>query len=100
MSVPQSTLNFDVHKAINENRALTDSGVCRIQMIADKEATQALTYSEEISMKEARLGLAKQCYPAQSIEWVELEEAAEMAKALDRPIHVVSADGTFMDQSC
>ena len=100
MSVPQSTLNLDVHKVINENRALTDSGVCRIQMIAGKEATQALTYSEEISMKEARLGLAKQCYPAQSIEWVKLEEAAEMAKTLDRPIHVVSADGTFMDQSC
>ena len=100
MSVPPSTLNLDVHKVINEYRAFTDSGVCRIEMIAGKEATQALAYSEEISMKEARLGLAKQCYPAQSIEWVKLEEAVEMAKALDRPIHVVSADGTFMDQSC
>ena len=100
MSVPPSTLNLDVHKVINEYRAFTDSGVCRIEMISGKEATQALAYSEEISMKEARLGLAKQCYPAQSIEWVKLEEAAEMAKALYRPIHVVSADGTFMDQSC
>ena len=100
MSVPQSTLNLDVHKVINENRAFTDSGVCRIEMTAGKEVTQALTYSEEVSMEEARMGLAKQCYPAQSIEWVKLEEAAEMAKALDRPIHVVSADGTFMDQSC
>ena len=51
-------------------------------------------------MKEARLGLARQFYPAQSIEWVKLEEASEMAKSLDRPIHVVSADGTFMDESC
>ena len=100
MSVPQSTLNFDVHKVIDENRALTDSGVCRIEMIAGEHATGALTYSEEISMKEARLGLAKQCYPAQSIEWVKLDQAEDMAKALDRPIHVVSADGTFMDQSC
>ena len=100
MSVPPSTLNLDVNKVINEYRAFTDSGVCRIEMISGKEATQALAYSEEISMKEARLGLAKQCYPAQSIEWVKLEEAAEMSKALERPIHVVSADGTFMDQSC
>ena len=100
MSVPQSTLNFDVHKVINENRAFTDGGVCRIEMIAGKEATQANAYSAEMSMEQARLGLAKQCYPAQSIEWVKLEEATDMAKALGRPIHVVSADGTFMDQSC
>lgn len=100
MFVPPGTLNFDVHKVINENRALTDSGVCRIEMAAGEEITQNFTYTEEISAEEVRLGLAKQCYPAQSIEWVKLEEAAEMAKALDRPIHVVSADGTFMDQSC
>ena len=69
-------------------------------MTVGEEVTQALAYSEEIPMEEARLGLARQFYPAQSIEWVTLEEAAEMAKALDRPIHVVSADGTFMDESC
>jgi hypothetical protein len=100
MSVPPGTLNFDVHKVIDENRAFTDGGVCNIEMAAGEEITPNLTYTEEISADEARLGLAKQCYPAQSIEWVALEEAAEMAKALDRPIHVVSADGTFMDQSC
>ncbi len=100
MSVPQSTLNFDVNRSIDENRGITDCGVCRIEMIAGKEATQEWTYSEEISIEEAQLGLARQFYPALSIEWVTLEEAAEMAKALSRPIHVVSADGTFMDQSC
>ena len=100
MFVPQSTLNFDVNKVIDENRAFTDGGVCKIEMAAGEEITQKLTYMEEIPLVEARLGLAKQCYPAQSIEWVKLEEAAEMAIALDRPIHVVSAGGTFMDQSC
>ena len=100
MSVPPSTLNFDVSKSIDENRGITDGGVCRIEMIAGKEATQANAYSAEMSMEQARLGLAKQFYPAQSIEWVKLEEATDMAKALGRPIHVVSADGTFMDQSC
>ena len=62
--------------------------------------TQELTYLEELSMGEARLGLARQFYRAQLIEWVQLDEAMEMAKSLDRPIHVVSADGTFMDESC
>ena len=100
MSVPPSTLNFDVSKNIDENRGITDGGVCRIEMIAGKEATQVNAYSAEMSMEQARLGLAKRFYPAQSIEWVKLEEATDMAKALGRPIHVVSADGTFMDQSC
>ena len=100
MSVPPSTLNFDAGRKFDEGFWAAESGVCRIEMIAGKEVTQALAYSEEIPMEEARLGLARQFYPAQSIEWVTLEEAAEMAKALDRPIHVVSADGTFMDESC
>ena len=100
MSVPPSTLNFDVCKKIDEDSGIIDCGVCRIEMTAGEEATQSLAYSEEIPMEDARLGLARQFYPAQSIEWVELEEAPEMAKLLDRPIHVVSADGTFMDQSC
>ena len=100
MSVPPSTLNFDAVKNYDENSGIAECGVCRIEMTAGEEATQALVYSEEVPMEEARLGLARQFYPAQSIEWVTLEEAPEMAKLLDRPIHVVSADGTFMDESC
>ena len=100
MSVPPGTLNFDVSKKYDEYRGITDCGVCRIEMVGGEEVTQELTYLEEISMKEARLGLARQFYPAQFVEWVKLKEAAEMAKLLDRPIHVVSADGTFMDESC
>ena len=100
MSVPPSTLNFDAHRKFDDELTLTECGVCRIEMVAGEKITQELTNTEEIPMEEARLGLARQFYPAQSIEWVELEEAPEMAKLLDRPIHVVSADGTFMDQSC
>ncbi|MDE0506597.1 MAG: hypothetical protein OXI86_21180, partial [Candidatus Poribacteria bacterium] len=100
MSVPPGTLNFDAHWKWDDELTVTEGGVCRIEMTAGKEVTQALAYSEEISMEEAQLGLARQFYPAQFIEWVTLEEAAETAIALNRPIHVVSADGTFMDESC
>ena len=100
MSVPPGTLNFNAHRKFDDDLTLTECGVCQIEMTAGEEVTQASAYSEEISMKEARLGLARQFYPAQSIEWVKLEEAVAMAKTLDRPIHVVSADGTFMDESC
>ena len=100
MSVPPSTLNFDAVRDYDDNRALTECGVCQIEMTAGEKVAQRLTYSEEISMEDARLGLARQFYPAQFIEWVKLEEAEEMARLFDRPIHVVSADGTFMDESC
>ena len=100
MSVPPGTLNFDAHWKWDDELTVTEGGVCRIEMTAGKGPTQALAYSEEISMEEARLGLARQFYPAQFIEWVTLEEAADTAVALNRPIHVVSADGTFMDESC
>ena len=100
MSVPPSTLNFDAVRNYDEDGGITECGVCQIEMTAGEEVTQALAYSEEIPMEDARLGLARQFYPAQSIEWVRLEEAVAMAKSLERPIHVVSADGSFMDESC
>ena len=100
MSVPPGTLNFDAHRKYDDELTLTECGVCRIEMDAGEKITQALAYSEEISVEEARLGLARQFYSAQSIEWTNLEEAAEMARQFDRPIHVVSADGALMDESC
>ena len=100
MSVPPSTLNFNAHRKLEDDRVVTECGVCQIGMTAGERVAQELTYAEEISIEEARLRLARQFYPAQFIEWVTLEEAPEMAKSLDRPIHVVSADGTFMDESC
>ena len=100
MSVPPGTLNFDVNKKYDDKRTITDCGVCRIEMISGQAIIQELSYLDEISIEEARLGLARQFYPAQFIEWVKLKEVAEMTKTLDRPIHVVSADGTFMDESC
>ena len=99
MSVPPSTLNFNAHRKLEDDRVVTECGVCQIGMAAGERVAQELTYAEEISIEEARLRLARQFYPAQFIEWVTLEEAPEMAKLLDRPIHVVSADGTFMDES-
>ena len=100
ISVPPSTLNFNAHRQFDDELTLTECGVCRIEMVAGEKITQELTHAEEIAVEDVRLGLARQFYPAQFIEWVTLEEAPEMAKLLDRPIHVVSADGTFMDESC
>ncbi|MDE0505425.1 MAG: hypothetical protein OXI86_15210, partial [Candidatus Poribacteria bacterium] len=100
MSVPPGTLNFDAAWKWDDELTVTECGVCQIEMTAGERAAQELTYAEEISLEEARLGLSRQFYPAQSIEWVKLEEAPEMAKLLDRPIHVVSADGALMDESC
>ena len=100
MHVPESTLNFDVNRKYPDGHIGTATGVCRIEMTAGEGITKEITFLEEISMKQSELVLARQFYKAQAIEWVPLEEAVEKAKSLDRPIHVVSADGTFMDESC
>ena len=100
MYVPESTLNFDVNRKYPDGHTRTATGVCHIEMIAGKDVTKEITFLEEISMKQAELTLARRFYKAQEIEWVPLDEAVEKAGSLDRPIHVVSADGTFMDESC
>ena len=100
MYVPESTLNFDVNRKHPDGYTRTANGVCHIEMTAGEDGTKEITFLEEISMKQADLLLARQFYKAQEIEWVPLDKAVEKARLLDRPIHVVSADGTFMDESC
>ena len=100
MHVPQSTLNFDVNRKHPNGSVTTATGICQIEMTAGEDVVKDITFLEEIPMKQAELVLARQFYKAQEIEWVPLDKAVEKAKFLDRPIHVVSADGTFMDESC
>ena len=100
MSVPKSTLNFDVNRKHPDGYTATANGVCHIEMTAGENVPKEITFLSEIPIKEAQLALAKQFYKAQEIEWVALDEAVEKARVLDRPIHVVSADGIFMDESC
>ena len=100
MSVPESTLNFDVNRKHPDGYTITGNGVCRIEMTAGEDVSREITFLSEIPMKEAQLALARRFYKAQEIEWVPLDEAVEKARSLDRPIHVVSAEGGFMDESC
>ena len=100
MSVPESTLNFDANRKHPDGYTVTANGVCRIEMTTGENVTKEITFLSEIPMETAQLTLAKRFYKAQEIEWVALDEAVEKARVLDRPIHVVSADGTFMDESC
>ncbi len=100
MYVPESTLNFDVNRKHPDGYTVTANGVCRIEMTAGEDSTKEIAFSSEIPMEEAQLALARRFYKAQEIEWVPLDEAVEKARLLDRPIHVVSAEGTFMDESC
>ena len=100
MHVPESTLNFDTNRKSQEGHAVTGNGVCHIEMTAGEDVTKQTVFFKEISREQAELTLAKQFYKAQAIEWVPLDEAVEKARSLHRPIHVVAADGTFMDESC
>ena len=100
MYVPENTLNFDVNREHPDGYTVTGNGVCLIEMTAGEDVSKEVTFSSEIPMEEAQLALARRFYKAQEIEWVRLDEAVEKAELLDRPIHVVSAEGVFMDESC
>ena len=100
MYVPEGILNFDVNRKHPDGYTVTGNGVCRIEMTAGKDSTKEITFSSKLPMEEAQLALARRFYKAQEIEWVPLDEALEKASVLDRPIHVVSAEGVFMDESC
>lgn len=100
MHVPPSTLNFDVNRNHPKGGFTTANGVCQIEMRAGEDVTKGLTFLVETPLDTARLELTKRFYKSQAIEWVPLENAAALAKTLDRPIHVVAADGTFMDEAC
>ena len=67
MSVPESTLNFDVNRKHPAGYTATANGVCRIEMTAGKDGTKETTFLSEIPMEEAQLALARRFYKAQEL---------------------------------
>ena len=103
MSVPEGTLNFDVNRNYENSSSYdTDAGFCpQIGLLA---GTQAITsdpqFTEAIPQEEAERRLIHRFYKSEQIEWVAMDKALEIARALQRPIHVVSINGPLTDEAC
>lgn len=103
MYVPQGTLNFDVNRYHNDRSIFTtDAGFCpQIELRAGTETIiQGTQFSEAILLAEAERLLILRFYKSQQINWVSVDAALEMARAEQKPIHIVSTDGPLTDEAC
>ncbi|MCG9126149.1 hypothetical protein JT359_00985 [Candidatus Poribacteria bacterium] len=100
MHVPQTTLNFDIGWTNEDKRTAAAIGYCpKVELCAGIQPQNA-EFVASITQEEAEGILALQFYEFEKINWVSLEEALEMAPALQKPIHAISIDGPLADESC
>ena len=107
MHVPNGTLNFNAIQWTGETykgRSVysADIGFCpqmelRVGMETILQDTQ---FTEAITPAEVEHKLMLCFYKSQQINWVPLEEALELAQAQQKPIHVISIDGSLSDEAC
>ena len=104
MHVPSSTVNFDVRwkRDKDDPGFFTDSGFCpRMELRAGMEdIVQDMEFTEAISQEKAEHKLMHRFYEWQRINWVPVDKALGIARAQQKPIHVISIDGPLADESC
>ena len=103
MYLPKGTINFDVNRYHGEGPSFgADIGFCpQIELrTGTEDIIQDAKFSEAITLAEAKRVLTLRFYKSQQINWVSVNEALEMAKAQQKPIHVVSTNGPLDDEAC
>ena len=103
MHVPDATLNFDVRwRLFGDERSGADIGFCpQMELCAGtQDILQDAKFTEAITQEEALHVLMLRFYKSAQINWVSLEEALELAPALQKPIHAISSGGPLADESC
>ena len=102
MYVPDATLNFDARWTIRDGLCGADIGYCpQMELGAgEQDVLQDAIFTEAITQEEALQALILRFYKSAQINWVALEEALELAPALQKPIHAISSGGPLADESC
>ena len=102
MHVPEATLNFDARWRIRERLCGADIGFCPQMELCTgaQDVLQDAKFTEAIPQAEALHALILCFYKSARINWVPLEEALELAPALQKPIHAISSGGPLADESC
>ena len=102
MHVPDATLNFDARWTIRDGLCGADIGFCpQMELWAgEQDVLQDAKFTEAITQEEAWQALMLCFYKSAQINWVPLEEALELAPALQKPIHAISSGGPLADESC
>ena len=102
MYVPEATLNFDARWRIRDGLCGADIGFCpQMELCAgERDVLQDTKFAEAVTQEEALHALMLRFYKSAQINWVPLEEALELAPALQKPIHAISSGGPLADESC
>ena len=103
MYVPEGTLNFDVNRYHGAGPSFgADTGFCpQIELrTGSEDIIQDTQFSESITLAEAERILILRFYKSQQINWVSVDEALEIAKTQQKPIHVISINGPLDDEAC
>lgn len=102
MYVPDATLNFDARWTIRDGLCGADIGFCpQMELCAGtQDVLQDAKFTEAITQEEALQALMLRFYKSAQINWVPLEEALELAPALQKPVHAISSGGPLGDESC
>ena len=102
MHVPEATLNFDARWKIRDGLCGADIGFCPQMELCTgaQDVLQDAKFTEAIPQAEALHTLMLCFYKSARINWVSLEEALELAPALQKPIHAISSGGPLADEAC
>ena len=103
MYLPKGTINFDVNRYHGAGPSFgADIGFCpQIELrTGTEDMIQDTQFSEAITLAEAKRVLTLRFYKSQQINWVSIDEALEIAKTQQKPIHVVSTNGPLDDEAC
>lgn len=100
MHVPETTLNFDIGWTYEDGKTAASIGYCPQMELCAGITPHDTKFITSITREEAEQALVSCFYEFQKINWVSLEEALEMAPALQKPVHVISVDGPLFDESC
>ena len=114
MRLPEGPVNFEVYwedeRSWDESNGIADTGYCeQMELSAGSEdalrditsGLQSVTDdATAITQTEAERALNCQFYKSEQINWVSMEAALELARAQQKPIHVISIDGPLADEVC
>ena len=97
LSLPSRNSNVDV----NAFRAADMAFIPRMELFTLSSAPiHEITWEIAITEEEARKKLATSLYKFAKIEWLPIENAVELAKVTNRPIHALVLFGALDDESC
>ena len=96
LSLPPRNSNVDM----GAFRSFDIGFVPRMELCSLSEMPESIAWETAITEKEVGKKFESSLYKFTEIEWTPIEEAVELAKALNRPIHTVLLFGVLDDESC